>query len=190
MCQLDTLWPCGRAAGVVHRAGGVLVRRPTVRLSPGGDRGEETGVAVTVENDTFPGRHLRKDVVVLRVDEEHISAGVLDDVGDLGGVQTEIDRHEHPTRSAHPEERHEKPRRVRAHDRHSPAHRYCEIVERCRHAGRPLAELAVRHGTETTRYTWLVHNPDAVRVDVGRSFEEVRDREGNLHVLYLLGRSG
>src|SRR5579872_2689155 len=182
MRQLHTLRARRRAGGVVHRAGGVLVRLPALRLASLCDGSEELAVRLrAVEHDALARRDARQCLVELGIDEQHLGAGVLDDEGDLARVEPVVDRDESPPRAAHPEEAHEEAGGVRADDAHSTCDRHAEVVESRGHPPCPGGELAVGHGAEARRHARLVDDCDPLGSHEGGPVEEVGDGERNLH---------
>ena len=98
-----------------------------------------------------------------------------DDVGDLGLVETEVDRHEHAAVGADPEEGNEETSRVGAQDRDPRAVLDARVVEPGRKGGGAGLHLRVRHGAERARPGRLVDDGEAVRHRERGAVEEVPD---------------
>ena len=92
MGDLDALGTGGGAGGVVDAGGGVLVGFPGGGLRRG--VGEQLGVLGAVEDHAVLGGDARESAVELGVDKQHRRARVLDDVGDLVGIEAGIDRNQ------------------------------------------------------------------------------------------------
>ncbi len=94
--QLHALGARRRAGGVVDRRGGRLVRLvPRPRLGVG-----QVEVVVVAEHELVRDVEGVEQVFLLRVAVDDLGAAVLDDVGDLGRAEPEVDRHQDPAPAA------------------------------------------------------------------------------------------
>ena len=90
--QLHTLGPRSGSGGVVDGGGGVLLvdRIGVPRLGVGGLAPDL--VVVIAEDELVRAVDLVDQVRQVRIDHQHLGAGVLDDVADLGDAEAEVDR--------------------------------------------------------------------------------------------------
>ena len=130
MGELHALGTRGRARGVVDRRGRVLVRRlPRHGIAFGT---QQPVVVVLAEQEAVLDRGaggFGEEVLVLGVGEEDRSAAMLDDVGDLGGLQPEVDGHADPSVRGDAEEQFQQPGGVLADDGDALAASHAELVE-------------------------------------------------------------
>ena len=176
--ELDALRPGGGAGGVVDRGGRVLVGLPGRRRLVGA--AHQGGVLLAVEHDPVWGAHVREGLVELGVDQEHLGAGVLGDVGHVAGVQAEVDGHQHPPEGRDAEERDHEARRVGAHDGHPRAVVHAQAVELPGHPARPSHEVGGGHPAQRRGSPGLVHHQGPVAEEL-RPVEEVDQGQGDPH---------
>ena len=177
--ELHALGPRGRAARVVDRGGGVLVGIPRLGLDA---LAEQFPVGFGADDEPVLRADAREGVVELGVDKQHRCAGVLDDVPHLVGVEPEVDGHQDPARSAHPEERHEQSGRIGRHDRDALTHADPEVVQGGGLGARELTHAAVGQLAERRRgLVGLVDDADPVAVHECGALQEVVDRQRHLH---------
>ncbi len=91
MGQLHALGPRRGAGRVVDRRGRALVACPRLGLV---GRAPDL-VVVLAEHERPLALDLVDQVAQVGVDHQHLGAGVLDDVADLGDGEPEVDRHQH-----------------------------------------------------------------------------------------------
>ena len=166
--------------GVVDRGDGVLARvDPWVGLPV---EPQQCGVGVAAEHEPVGGVDVGERFVELGVDEEHGGAGLLDDVADLVGVETEVDRHDDAPVPGDREQGDEEAGAVVRHDRDPFAGTDPESVEAGGHRSGVLGDLSPCHPPPAVGgLVGLVDDADAVAVDVLGTVEEVEDVERDLH---------
>jgi hypothetical protein len=135
-------------------------------------------VVVVAEDELVRDVQRRQHVLLLGVAVHDLTAGVLDDVVDLGGGQPEVDRDQDASVPGDAEERREQAGGVLRDEGHPAADGHAELVElRGLRAG-VLVELPVRQPAEAgRRLVRLVDDGDPVAVDVCRAVEEVANRQ-------------
>ena len=106
---------------------------------------------------------------------------MLDDVGDLLGVEAEVDGDEDAAVAADAEERDQEAARVRADDGHPLPVADAHGVEGQGHAPGPRVQLGVGDRPERTGHVGLVHHGHPVPVDQRGPVEEVGHRQRNTH---------
>ena len=171
---------------VVDGGAGVLVGFPRGRLGLiSTQRCEERSVGDTVERDEVFDLDVLHHVVLFRIDQEHPRPRVLHDVGDLLGVETEVDRHENTSVARRPPERKQELRRVRTDDRHPVSHTDAHVLQAARHASHARPHLGVGQCAERADHSRFVDDPDAIAVDSHGPVEKVSNSERNLHGISL-----
>jgi hypothetical protein len=179
MGQLHPLRTGSGATGVVDRRRGVLVGLPDLRL---GFESHQFVVRYGADDQRALTAHTCERLGEVGVDEQDPSAGVVDDVLDLFGDETEVDRHQDPTRSADPVEGCQQSCRVVADHGHPLAGSDPGCVQPCGDCTRSAAHLAIGHRTPTRRWLIrLVDHTDPVRVDLLRTPKKIVDCQCNLH---------
>ena len=178
MGQLHALGPGSGARRVVERGCGALVGLvPWPRLDVG-----QVQVVVLAEQELVRDVEGVEDVLERWVGVDDLRAGVLDDVGDLGCRQPEVDRNQDPSPAADAEERVQQTGRVLRDDRHPAARRHAELVELRRLRARPRGEIAIGQLAEAgRRLVGLVDDGDPVGVHAFGAVEEVTDGQRNEH---------
>jgi hypothetical protein len=138
--QLHPLGPRRRPRRVVDGGRGVLVGVPWPRLHP---VAHQRGVGLGADHELALALDGLHGVLELGVDEQDAGPGVLDDVADLVGHQTEVDRHEDPPGTGHAVQGRQQPGRVVAEHRDPLADADAELVEPGGDRPGPPGHLAV-----------------------------------------------
>ena len=181
MRAVDGLRPRRGARRVVEGGGGVLVGLPGPGL---GVELEQHSVGFVADHEPVSALDVGHGIGEFGIDEEHRGAALLDDVAHLLGMEAEVDRHQHPTPSAHPEERHEQARRVVTDDGDAFAHADAQRVDGGGERRRVFPELAVSQRTPTERgrgLIGLIDHRSAIGVHPERSVEVITDVQVDLH---------
>ena len=179
MRELHAFRARGGAGGVVDRGRGVLVGLPRLRFHA---ESHHRRVGVGADDQLVLALDVGHRVGQLGIDQQHPRPGMGDDVLDLLGDESEVDRHEHPTRPGDPEQRREQPGRVVADHRHPFADADAQRVEPSGHRPCPFRHLAVRdRAPRLRRLIRFVDDRDPVGVDELGSPQEVVDGQCHLH---------
>ena len=177
--QLHPLRASRGAGGVVDGGRRVLVALPGLGLDV---ELHEDRIALGADRPL----HLALDVGHRRfefgVDEQDPSPAVLDDVLDLLGDESEVDRHQDATRARHTEQGGEQPGGVVRHHRDAFALSYSEGVEPGRHRLGAAGHLAVRdRAPRFGRLIGFVDDRHAIGVEQLGAADEIVDGQRNLH---------
>ena len=176
--DLHALGPRGGAGGVVDGRGRRLVRLPHLGL----DAFSGVQVIIVAQHESVLGGDVLEGLVELGIDIDDPSARVLDDVADLGGLQPEVHWHQHSARTADAVERRQQPCAVVADDRHAISNPDAQLVELGRLPLGQHTHLGVGDRADRCcRLVRLVDHGDPIRIDRGRSINEVVDAERNEH---------
>ena len=162
MGHLHALGPGSGAAGVVDRRGGRLVGGPGDRLAAD----PVQRIALGSGDEAVLHRNVSECRFELWVDDQNISPAVLDDVGDFGPAEAEVDGHGDPAEGAGAEEVDEHPRSVVRDHCHPGPEADPEMVETRGQPGGEFLETPV--GQLAQRWRCLVRfvdDPDPVAVD-------------------------
>ncbi len=180
MSELYALGPCSGARGVVDGHRGVLVGDLQPRRRAGPE--EEPLIGGGAEDETVLDRDLAQGLVELGVDEEHGRAGVLDDVADLLGIETEVHGHQDPPEHADPEQADQEAGGVGRDDGDAVVLRDAQVVEGGGQAARPLREGRVREAAEAAAGgARLVDHRLAIAIDELRTLEKITESQRNDH---------
>ena len=182
MGDLYTLRARRGARGVVDRCGGVLVWFPCggLRLAIA-ERCKQCGVVDPVEHNHVLNCHVFDHVVLLRVHQEHPGTGMLDDVVDLFGVQSEVDGHQYASVLRSAPEGNQELRGVWAHYRYPVTYGQTHVLESTCHTANAGIHLSIGERSNRTDSAWLVNDADAVAVHLHGSVQKVSNGEWNLH---------
>ena len=106
VCELHTLRTSRCATGVVNSCGCILVRNPWgwqfVELV-------QNRIRFCTDDELMFGLHIRQRLFKFRINNQHLSPAMLDDVLHFFSNESEIDGHEYAPIPTHTEERRQQP---------------------------------------------------------------------------------